>query len=109
MPTKLPKRIPIPRDLVAGDVVVDNEGRHHDFIWYDKEGDASCGGPLFRQNGFRYCLNNGYAVKIIRAKKRKPAPVKVKEDADAKWLRGLRAPKSTMARLNKIAKRLEAK
>lgn len=103
-----PKRIPIPRNLVVGDVIVDNKGRRYAFREYDlSDGDAHCSGPLFRPDGWRYRREAGYAVKIIRTNKQKPEPVK--EDADAKWLRGLMATKAAKARFNKIAKRLEAK
>ncbi len=99
------KAKPIPRDLKAGDIIVDNHGERHIVLEYHDDGDIDCGWAIFRPDGHRWKTTDGFAVKIIR-KTSKP-----KKDADAEWLRKLADTiyygHPACRRIRKIAKRLE--
>ena len=119
MTTKLSKtpRIPIPKDIQSGDILVLRDGQKIVFNGWGGDGDAGCSGHIpsaFHPDGRWWGLDEDFSQDKwdVVDIKRKSHPKKERTDKDAAWLlkqaddMSYTATKAFVRRLRAIAKRL---
>lgn len=116
MTTKLSTkpRIPIPKDIQEGDILVIRDGQRRIWELWDNNGDSWCEGldPGGHYPDGRWWGSDDFAPHKwdVVAIKRKSHPKKERPDKDAAWLMAAMIPRAgsgtRQARIRRIAKRL---